>query len=278
MKLIYLPVALMGVLALSACDQNKEAAPEEATEKSSDASAANSKLDTQEKKVSYAMGLSLGDRFRTDAIKLDIPTFTEGLTAGSDDGERLMTAEEIAETMQAFQQQQMAKMQEEQAAAGAKNAEAGEAFLAENGKKDDVVTTDSGLQYKVVTEGDGPKPKADDLVSVHYKGTLLDGKEFDSSYKRGEPAEFGVNQVIPGWTEALQLMPVGSKWELVIPADLAYGPGGAGGDIGPNSTLQFEVELLEIKDKEAAAAEAEAAAEAAGAEAGAQAGEAEEAK
>ena len=172
---------------------------------------------------------------------------------------REMTAEEIAETMQAFQQQQMAKMQEEQAAAGAKNAEAGEAFLAENGKQEGVVTTDSGLQYKVVTKGDGAKPKADDLVSVHYKGTLLDGKEFDSSYKRGEPAEFGVNQVIPGWTEALQLMPVGSKWELVIPADLAYGPGGAGGDIGPNSTLQFEVELLEIKDKEAAAAEAEAA-------------------
>ncbi len=257
MKLIYLPVALMGVLALSACDQKKEAAPEEATEKSSDAT---SKLDTQEKKVSYAMGLSLGDRFRTDAIKLDIPTFTEGLTAGSDDSERLMTPEEIAETMQAFQQQQMAKMQEEQAAAGAKNEEAGKAFLAENGKKEDVVTTDSGLQYKVVTKGDGAKPEAEDLVSVHYKGTLLDGTEFDSSYKRGQPAEFGVNQVIPGWTEALQLMPVGSKWELVIPADLAYGPGGAGGDIGPNSTLQFEVELLEIKDKEAAAAAAEAAA------------------
>ena len=263
MKLIYLPVALMGVLALSACDQKEESAPEEATEKSADASDANSKLDTQEKKVSYAMGLSLGDRFRTDSIKLDIPTFTDGLTAGSDDSERLMTPEEIAETMQAFQQQQMAKMQEEQAAAGAENEEAGKAFLAENAEKDDVKTTDSGLQYKVVTEGDGPKPKADDLVSVHYKGTLLDGTEFDSSYKRGEPAEFGVNQVIPGWTEALQLMPVGSKWELVIPADLAYGPGGAGGDIGPNSTLQFEVELLEIKDKEAAAAAAEAAAGAA---------------
>ena len=259
MKLIYLPVAFAGVLALSACDQ-KAAEPEtteaETTEKAGEAS---SVLDTQEKKVSYAMGLSLGDRFRTDAIKLDIDTFTQGLTAGSNDSERLMTAEEIAETMQAFQQQQMAKMQEEQAAAGAENATAGEAFLAENGKKEGVVTTDSGLQYKVVTKGDGAMPKADDLVSVHYKGTLLDGKEFDSSYQRGQPAEFGVNQVIPGWTEALQLMPVGSKWELAIPADLAYGPGGAGGDIGPNSTLQFEVELLEIKDK--AAAEAEAAKE-----------------
>ncbi len=262
MKSIYLPVALMGVLALSACDQKKEA-PEDATETTGEAA---STLDTQEKKVSYAMGLSLGDRFRTDSIKLDIPTFTDGLTAGSNDSDRLMTPEEIAETMQAFQQQQMAKMQEEQAAAGAKNAEAGEAFLAENGKKDGVKTTESGLQYKVVTEGDGAKPKAEDLVSVHYKGTLLDGKEFDSSYKRGQPAEFGVNQVIPGWTEALQLMPVGSKWELVIPADLAYGPGGAGGDIGPNSTLQFEVELLEIKDKEAAEAEAEAATDAGKAE------------
>ncbi|MGI9285545.1 MAG: FKBP-type peptidyl-prolyl cis-trans isomerase [Pseudomonadales bacterium] len=251
MKLFFLPVAFAGVLALSACEQ--KAAEPETTEKADDASAA---LDTQEKKVSYAMGLSLGDRFRTDGIKLDIATFTEGLTAGSNDSERLMTPEEIAETMQAFQQQQMAKMQEEQAAAGAKNAEAGEAFLAENGKKEGVVTTDSGLQYKVVTKGDGAKPKADDLVSVHYKGTLLDGKEFDSSHKRGQPAEFGVDQVIPGWTEALQLMPVGSKWELVIPADLAYGPGGAGGDIGPNSTLQFEVELLEIKDKEAVKEEA----------------------
>lgn len=253
MKLIYLPVAFAGVLALSACDQ--KAAEPETTEKAGDASAAGG-LDTQEKKVSYAMGLSLGDRFRTDAIKLDIDTFTAGLTAGSNDSERLMTPEEIAETMQNFQQEQMAKMQEEQAAAGAKNATDGEAFLAENGKKEGVVTTDSGLQYKVVTKGDGAKPKAEDLVSVHYKGTLLDGKEFDSSYERGQPAEFGVNQVIPGWTEALQLMPVGSKWELVIPADLAYGPGGAGGDIGPNSTLQFEVELLEIKDKEAVKEEA----------------------
>ncbi len=260
MKFMYLPVAFAGVLALSACNQKAATESEEATDQADKVSDASATLDTPEKKVSYAMGLSLGDRFRTDAIKLDIDSFTEGLTAGSDDGERLMTPEEIAETMQEFQQQQMAKMQEEQAAAGTENAAAGEAFLAENSKKDGVVTTDSGLQYKVVDKGDGAKPKADDLVSVHYKGTLLDGTEFDSSYSRGQPAEFGVNQVIPGWTEALQLMPVGSKWELVIPADLAYGPGGAGNNIGPNSTLQFEVELLEIKDKEAVAKEAAEAA------------------
>ena len=127
----------------------------------------------------------------------------------------------------------------------------GEAFLKENATKEGVVTTESGLQYKIVTAGEGPKPGAEDVVKVHYRGTLLDGTEFDSSYKRGEPVTFPVGGVIPGWVEALQLMPVGSKWELFIPSGLAYGPGGAGGQIGPNSTLKFEVELLSIEPKEA---------------------------
>ena len=140
------------------------------------------------------------------------------------------------------QQKMMAEQQKKDEASQAE----GKAFLAENGKKAGVVTTATGLQYAVLKAGTGPKPTADQTVKVHYKGTLINGKQFDSSYDRGEPAQFPVNQVIPGWTEALQLMPVGSHWKLWIPSDLAYGPQGAGSDIPGNSTLVFEVELLEI--------------------------------
>jgi FKBP-type peptidyl-prolyl cis-trans isomerase len=153
--------------------------------------------------------------------------------------------------MQQLQKTHTERMQAEQKAAADKNLADGEAFLKENATKEGVVTTESGLQYKIVTAGDGPKPGAGDVVKVHYRGTLLDGTEFDSSYKRGEPVTFPVGGVIPGWVEALQLMPVGSKWELYIPSGLAYGPGGAGNQIGPNSTLKFEVELLSIEPKEA---------------------------
>ena len=133
--------------------------------------------------------------------------------------------------------------------AGGANKQAGDAFLAANKSKESVVTLPSGLQYKILTEGTGPKPTASDSVVCNYRGTLIDGKEFDSSYQRGQPATFPVGQVIKGWTEALQLMPVGSKWQLFIPSELAYGSRGAGADIGPNSTLIFEVELISIKDK-----------------------------
>ncbi len=141
--------------------------------------------------------------------------------------------------------QQQEKMQE----AGAANKTEGEAFLAANKSKDGVVTLPSGLQYKILTAGTGPKPTASDSVVCNYRGTLINGTEFDSSYKRGQPATFGVGQVIKGWTEALQLMPVGSKWQLFIPSSLAYGERGAGAEIGPNATLIFEVELLSIQDK-----------------------------
>jgi len=163
----------------------------------------------------------------------------------------LMTEDEIKTTIQAFGQKLMAKREEDQKALGEKNKTASESYMAENAKKEGVKTTASGLQYKVITEGKGAKPKADEVVEVNYKGTLIDGTEFDSSYKRGQPVTFPVNGVIPGWTEALQLMPVGSKYELYIPSDLAYGPGGTGGVIGPNQALVFEVELLDIKKPEA---------------------------
>lgn len=208
------------------------------------------KLETDEQKVSYGIGLMEGKRFKQD-FNVDIDAFTAGLKSSISDEKPLMTEEEIKTQIQAFGQKLMAKKEAEQKAAADKNKTASDAFLAENGKKDGVKTTATGLQYKVVTEGKGAKPKADETVEVNYKGTLIDGTEFDSSYKRNQSVTFPVSGVIPGWTEALQLMPVGSKFELYIPSDLAYGPGGTGGVIGPNQALVFEVELLDIKKADA---------------------------
>jgi FKBP-type peptidyl-prolyl cis-trans isomerase len=236
MKMKYLSVLVAGTVLLAACKESAQEAPKPLT------------LDNDDKKVSYAMGMSLGDRFRSDEIALDSEAFAAGLNAGLSDGERLLTAEEVPGIMQAFQQRQMEKMQKKIEEQSAAHKTEGEAYLAENAKKEGVVSTDSGLQYKVLTAGEGEKPSVDSIVKVHYKGTLIDGTEFDSSYSRGEPVEFPVGGVIAGWTEALQLMPAGSKWQLAIPADLAYGESGAGPQIGPNSTLLFDVELLEVKE------------------------------
>ncbi len=207
------------------------------------------KLETDEQKVSYGIGLMEGKRFKQD-FNVDVDAFTAGLKASSSNEKPLMTEDEIKTTIQAFGQKLVAKRETEQKALGEKNKTTSAAYLAENAKKDGVKTTASGLQYKVITEGKGAKPKADETVEVNYKGTLIDGTEFDSSYKRGQPVTFPVNGVIPGWTEALQLMPVGSKFELYIPSDLAYGANGTGGVIGPNQALVFEVELLDIKKPE----------------------------
>ncbi len=219
-------------------------------------------LDTQEKRVSYGMGIGLGDRIKQESFDINVEAFSAGVKVAVEGGDRLMTEEEIMTEMQAFQQQQMEKQQAEVAAQAETALKAGAEFLAENATKEGVVTTDSGLQYKVITEGTGKKPEPTDTVEVHYAGTLLDGTEFDSSYKRGATVSFPVNGVIPGWTEALQLMPVGSKWQLFIPSDLAYGAGGTGGGpIGPNATLIFDVELIAIKGaaQDQPAAEAPAA-------------------
>src|SRR5690606_37910107 len=209
------------------------------------------KLETDEQKVSYGIGLMEGKRFKQD-FTVDVDAFTAGLKASMTDETPLMTEEGVKTTIQGFGQKLMAKREQEQKELGDKNKLASEAFLAENAKKEGIKTRASGLQYKVSTEGKGAKPKADDTVEVNYKGTLIDATEFDSSYKRGESVTFPVNGVIPGWTEALQLMPFGSKFELYIPSDLAYGPGGTGGVIGPNQALIFEVELLDIKKPEKA--------------------------
>lgn len=207
---------------------------------------ADTTLKTEEDRLSYSLGLIMGQRLTQDFEQLNVDAMAQAIKDLYAGGELKMTEAEVQETMQAFQQRMMLEQQEAQAKAAEENLKAGQAFLAENGKKKGVVTTESGLQYQVLTAGNGDKPKLTDQVQVHYEGKLLSGEVFDSSYQRGEPVTFGLNQVIAGWQEGLQLMSVGSKWKIFIPSDLAYGPGGTGGPIGPNETLVFEVELLDI--------------------------------
>jgi FKBP-type peptidyl-prolyl cis-trans isomerase FklB len=180
-------------------------------------------------------------------IDVDLEILVTGIKDALSGAKPLMTEQEMKETITALQKDLQAKQQEQTKALAEKNKKEGEAFLAENKKKQGVITMPSGLQYKILTDGKGKSPKATDTVTVNYKGTLIDGTEFDSSYKRGQPATFAVNGVIPGWTEALQLMKEGSKWQMFIPSNLAYGERGAGGAIGPNAVLIFEVELISIK-------------------------------
>ena len=233
---------------LAGCNQQET---DTSASQSTDVSSNASELDSAAKRVSYGMGIGLGDRIAQEKIEIDADSFALGLKHAIEGSDRLMTEEQVMTEMQAFQQKQMEQKKADQAAIADVNKQSGEAFLAENAKKEGVVSLDSGLQYSVITEGSGAKPAATDTVEVHYKGTLIDGTEFDSSYKRNATVSFPVNGVIAGWTEALQLMPVGSKWNLYIPSDLAYGPGGTGGPIGPNATLLFEVELVSIKAAEA---------------------------
>ena len=195
------------------------------------------------------IGNGLGANLKKQSVEVDAAILAQGLKDSLIGGKTLLTAEQaqgvLTEVQNEVRKQQQEKMQE----AGASNKTEGEVFLAANKGKEGVVTLPSGLQYKIQTEGAGPKPTASDTVECNYRGTLINGTEFDSSYKRGQPATFPVGGVIKGWTEALQLMPVGSKWQLFIPAALAYGERGAGTDIGPNATLIFEVELISIQDK-----------------------------
>lgn len=230
---------LVAVLALAGCNQESDVA-------------AAPVLDSQQQKLSYMMGFTTGSQLQSSGVEVDLATFAAGVRDGQAGGEPALSEEQIAAVISTFESEMAAK----QAAAaaeqeagmaeqGAANAAAAAAFLAENGAQPGVVTTDSGLQYKVLTAGSGAQPTADSVVEVHYEGRLLDGTVFDSSRQRGATASFGVTQVIPGWTEALQLMSEGSTWELYIPAELAYGPGGTpGGPIGPNAALIFEFELI----------------------------------
>jgi FKBP-type peptidyl-prolyl cis-trans isomerase len=216
-------------------------------------SAAAPALTTRKQKFSYALGMNIGSglgaNLKKQSVEVDSTLVSQGLKDAMSGGKTRLTEEEaqavLKEVQTEVQKEQQAKMKE----AADKNKGEGEAFLAANKSKDGVVTLPSGLQYKILTAGTGPKPTASDSVKCNYRGTLINGTEFDSSYKRGQPATFAVGQVIKAWTEALQLMPVGSKWQLFVPSSLAYSERGAGAEIGPNATLIFEVELLSIEEK-----------------------------
>ena len=211
----------------------------------------NPNFKSDKERQSYAVGMNIGESLHRQPVDLDTNSLMQGLKDSMSGGKMLLTDDEAKTALTELTQQVRAKQEEKVKQAAENNKKEGEAFLAANKTKPGVVTTPSGLQYKILTEGKGPKPTAADKVSCNYKGTLINGTEFDSSYKRGQPAIFPVGQVIKGWTQALQLMPVGSKWQLFIPADLAYGERGAGSDIGPGATLIFEVELLSIEGKDA---------------------------
>jgi FKBP-type peptidyl-prolyl cis-trans isomerase FklB len=202
-------------------------------------------LKNQKEKVSYIIGMDIGNNLKRQSIDIEPAALARGIKDALAGGKPLLDEQEIQETMALFQKDMKAKQQE----VANKNKKEGEAFLAENKKKEGVKTLPSGLQYKVIREGTGKKPKLADAVTAHYRGTLIDGTEFDSSYKRGQPASFAVSGVIPGWTEALQLMGEGAKWQLFVPSNLAYGERGAGAVIGPGATLIFEVELISVQEK-----------------------------
>lgn len=204
-------------------------------------------LKDKKDKISYSIGVDVGKSIQKQKIEINPESFMTGFKDGQANKTTLMTEDEIRQTLLALQTEMLERQKTEMKAMAAKNLNDGQKFLAENKKNKDVVTLPDGLQYRIIKEGKGDSPKATDIVTTHYRGKLIDGTEFDSSYNRGEPVKFTVNGVIPGWTEALQLMKPGAKWELFIPAKLAYGEHGVGQIIGPNSTLIFEVELLNVE-------------------------------
>jgi len=207
---------------------------------------ANVQLETDQQKASYGVGLGVGRQLQPGADRIDMAALRAGIEDALAEREQRVPDEELQTAMQALNQAVQAEMMARAQAEGQKNADEGAAFLAENGVREGVVTTESGLQYEVLREGDGARPGPGDRVTIHYRGTLIDGTQFDSSYDRGNPSTFGVGGVIPGFAEALQLMPVGSQYRFYIPGDIAYGQQGSAPDIGPNATLIFEVELIEI--------------------------------
>lgn len=205
-------------------------------------------LKTDKERLSYSMGVATATQMKRQSIDIDVDMVAKGLRDVLSGNKLQMTEQQIQETLAKFQKEMTAKQEEKNKHLAETNKKDGVAFLAKNKDRDGVKALPSGLQYKVITEGKGRKPKESDTISAHYRGTLIDGTEFDSSFKRGQPVTFPVKGVIKGWTEALQLMKEGSKWQLFIPSELAYGERGTGAQIGPNATLIFEVELVSIKD------------------------------
>src|SRR5215203_1009078 len=249
-KTLTLPTVLLVAAAVAAGAQQSGQKPAEKpamqpTQTTAQPSAAG-KPESLLDRASYIIGLNLGKSLKTNEIQANTDLVVKGLRDGLSGAQALLTDEEMQTAMQSFQQQVAQQQEAKQKVVGEKNKTEGEAFLAKNKARKEVKTTASGLQYEVLTEGTGAAPKATDTVTVNYKGTLMDGTTFDSSYDRGQPATFVLNQVIPGWTEGVQLMKVGSKYKFYIPSALGYGERGAGGTIGPNAPLVFEVELVSI--------------------------------
>jgi len=245
-------IAAACLALLAACSQQADENKAEVKQ----AEPAALQLTSENAKLSYAIGMDIGMSLKSLNAKLDRTALVAAINDRLDDGKLKLSEEDAAKAKQAFFKKQAEARAATQKAAGEKNKADGAKFLAENGKKKGVTTTKSGLQYEVLKQGDGAKPKATDQVTVHYRGTLIDGTEFDSSYKRGQPVTFPLNGVIKGWTEGVQLMTVGSKFKFVIPSELAYGSHGAGSKIGPDSVLVFEVELLGIGEPKPAKATA----------------------
>jgi FKBP-type peptidyl-prolyl cis-trans isomerase FklB len=252
----------VGILMLgnSVAQQTPAATPKPAPAKTSTAakpataakSTAPLALTTQKDKVSYAIGMNIGQSMKKDSVDINPDILLRGMKDALSGGKLLMTDEQVKATMTELRTEVMQRKEAEAKQIGDANKQAGQQFLAANKSKPGVVTLPSGLQYKIVKEGTGPKPTATDTVVCNYRGTLINGTEFDSSYKGGQPATFPVDKVIKGWTEILQLMPVGSKWEVYVPSDMAYGERSPGAEIPPNSTLIFEIDLMSIQEKKPA--------------------------
>ncbi len=235
MKQILLMLIFLVLTSFACSDQSAKAPIEE--------------LNTSDEKLSYAIGLEIGTTLKKLPTEIDFAVFIQAVEDGLKGKEPLLTQQQAIEIKKEFGKKVQEDRVRKKKELAEKNLKEGEAFLAENKKKKGVITTKSGLQYLVLQEGDGPKPKATDRVKVHYSGKLIDGTEFDSSYKRGKPTTFSLKGVVPGWTEALQLMKVGSKYRVFIPSKLAYGNRSRSQKIGPNSVLIFELELLDIEKK-----------------------------
>lgn len=246
MKKYALSVAVFGLVSLQGCNESPPIIVESSTP-------AALTLETAEQRLSYGIAFGLGQRIAQDRVPMDIAAFSAGFSDGASGSKPRMTQEEIDAEMQDYQLKALAEHKAIQAALGEANLAAAAAFLEENRAKEGVVVTASGLQYEVVEAGEGAKPGAEDSVEVHYRGALVDGTEFDSTYDRGQSVTFDVGDVFPGWTEGLRLMSVGSKYKLVIPPKLGYGSGGAGEMIGPNAALILEVELVSIPSQAAEA-------------------------
>lgn len=246
---------VLSAVAARAADQDQQAKPAQPSAQQAPAAQPaqpGNKPESLEDRASYIIGLNLGTNLKQNEVPVNLDLIIRGLRDGIGGGQAALSDQEIQAAMQEFQQKMMTAQQEKTKAAGEKNKKEADEFLAANKTKPGVVTTASGLQYQVLQQGTGPKPKPEDQVTVNYKGMLLDGTVFDSSYDRGEPATFGLSQVVAGWIEGLQLMPVGSKYKLFIPSNLAWGETGTGRDIGPNAAVVFEVELLKIEPPAAA--------------------------